>query len=83
MDIVSSDKKISALYDEYDVDNDVFLQDLIYFNFEEFNGIEERYRRRYVDLIMNEESKNIAFMRPRIIRCIQNFMDIREFSRLF
>ena len=62
VDIVSSDKKISALYDEYDVDNDVFLQDLIYFNFEEFNGIEERYRRRYVDLIMNEESKNIAFM---------------------
>ena len=49
---------------------------------EKFHGltdIEERYRRRYVDLIMNEESKNIAFMRPRIIRCIQNFMDNRGF----
>ena len=49
---------------------------------EKFHGltdIEERYRRRYVDLIMNEESKNIAFMRPRIIRCIQNFMDSRGF----
>ena len=45
---------------------------------EKFHGltdIEERYRRRYVDLIMNEESKRVAFERPRIIRCIQNFMD--------
>ena len=45
---------------------------------EKFHGltdIEERYRRRYVDLIMNEESKKVAFLRPRIIRCIQNYMD--------
>jgi len=49
---------------------------------EKFHGltdIEERYRRRYVDLIMNEESRNIAFLRPRIIRCIQKFMDERGF----
>ena len=49
---------------------------------EKFHGltdIEERYRRRYVDLIMNEESKKIAFTRPKIIRCIQNFMDNRGF----
>ena len=49
---------------------------------EKFHGltdIEERYRRRYVDLIMNEEAKNIAFTRPKIIRCIQNFMDGRGF----
>ena len=42
---------------------------------EKFHGltdIEERYRRRYVDLIMNEESKRVAFTRPKIIRCIQN-----------
>ena len=45
---------------------------------EKFHGltdIEERYRRRYVDLIMNEDSKKTAFLRPRIIRCIQNYMD--------
>lgn len=45
---------------------------------EKFHGltdIEERYRRRYVDLIMNEDSKKIAFLRPKIIRCIQNYMD--------
>ena len=45
---------------------------------EKFHGltdVEERYRRRYVDLIMNEESRRVAFTRPRIIRCIQNYMD--------
>ena len=49
---------------------------------EKFHGltdIEERYRRRYVDLIMNEESKKVALTRPKIIRCIQNFMDNRGF----
>ena len=49
---------------------------------EKFHGltdVEERYRRRYVDLIMNEESKNVAFMRPKIIRCIQNYMDSNGF----
>ena len=49
---------------------------------EKFHGltdIEERYRRRYVDLIMNEESKKLAFARPKIIRCIQNFFDNRGY----
>jgi lysyl-tRNA synthetase class 2 len=52
---------------------------------EKFHGltdIEERYRRRYVDLMMNEDSKKIAFMRPKIIRCIQNFMDGRGFTEV-
>ena len=45
---------------------------------EKFHGlvdVEERFRRRYVDLIMNEESRRIAFMRPKIIRSIQNYLD--------
>ena len=45
---------------------------------EKFHGltdIEERYRRRYVDLIMNEEARKVAFTRPRIIRAIQEYMD--------
>ncbi len=49
---------------------------------EKFHGltdIEERYRRRYVDLIMNEESRKVALMRPKIIRCIQNFLDEQGF----
>lgn len=52
---------------------------------EKFHGltdIEERYRRRYVDLIMNDESRRVAFTRPKIIRCIQNFMDNRGFSEV-
>jgi lysyl-tRNA synthetase class 2 len=49
---------------------------------EKFHGltdIEERYRRRYVDLIMNEDSFKVAMLRPKIIRCIQNFMDNQGF----
>lgn len=49
---------------------------------EKFHGLkdkEERYRRRYLDLITNEESKKVAFMRPKIIRCIQRFLDNRGF----
>lgn len=45
---------------------------------EKFHGltdVEERYRRRYVDLIMNEDAKRIALTRPRIIRNIQNYLD--------
>lgn len=45
---------------------------------EKFHGlqdVEERFRRRYVDLIMNENSKNIALTRPKIIRAIQNYLD--------
>ena len=52
---------------------------------EKFHGltdIEERYRRRYVDLIMNDRSKEIAFIRPKIIRCIQNFMDSLGFVEI-
>ncbi|MEE3408485.1 MAG: lysine--tRNA ligase [Erysipelotrichaceae bacterium] len=45
---------------------------------EKFHGltdVEERYRRRYVDLIMNDESRRIAFLRPQIIRAIQHNLD--------
>ena len=52
---------------------------------EKFHGltdIEERYRRRYVDLIMNEESKKVAFMRPKIIRTIQKFLDSKGFTEV-
>lgn len=45
---------------------------------EKFHGLtdtEERYRRRYVDLIMNEEARKVAFARPKIIRSIQSYLD--------
>ena len=52
---------------------------------EKFHGLvdkEERYRRRYVDLMMNEESKKVAFMRPRIIKCIRDFLDNQGFTEV-
>ena len=49
---------------------------------EKFHGLtdkEERYRRRYLDLIMNEDSKRVAIMRPQIIRAMQNYFDSKGF----
>ena len=45
---------------------------------EKYHGlqdIEERYRRRYVDLIVNEQSRKTAINRTRIIREMQNYFD--------
>ncbi len=45
---------------------------------DKFHGladVEERYRRRYVDLIVNENSRKIAMLRPRIIRALQHYFD--------
>ncbi|MBN2877364.1 MAG: lysine--tRNA ligase [Bacilli bacterium] len=45
---------------------------------EKFHGlvdIEERYRRRYVDLIMNEESKKTFIMRSRILSLMRRYLD--------
>ena len=49
---------------------------------EKFHGlqdVEERYRRRYLDLIMNEDSKKVAFERPKILNAIRNFLSEKEF----
>jgi lysyl-tRNA synthetase class 2 len=45
---------------------------------DKFHGladVEERYRRRYVDLIVNEEARKVAFTRPKIIRALQHYFD--------
>lgn len=52
---------------------------------EKFHGlqdVEERYRRRYVDLMINDDSRRVAFLRPKIIRCIQNYMDNQGFTEV-
>lgn len=49
---------------------------------EKFHGltdVEERYRKRYLDLIMNDDARRIAFLRPAIIRAIQHFLDDKDF----
>ncbi|MBN2693371.1 lysine--tRNA ligase [bacterium] len=49
---------------------------------EKFHGltdIEARYRQRYVDLIVNDESKDRFIKRAQIIRSIRNFLDKKDF----
>ncbi len=41
--------------------------------------IELRFRQRYLDLISNEQSKNTALNRSKIIKAIRNFMDNKGF----
>lgn len=43
--------------------------------FHGLSDVEERFRRRYVDLIVNEDARRVAFMRPKIIRSIQHYLD--------
>ncbi|MDD3842322.1 MAG: OB-fold nucleic acid binding domain-containing protein, partial [Candidatus Izemoplasmatales bacterium] len=45
---------------------------------EKFHGltdIEERYRRRYVDLIMNDDSKTTLILRSKIIASMRNYLN--------
>ena len=52
---------------------------------EKFHGLQDvdmRYRQRYVDLIMNEESKNTFIKRSRIISEIRKFLDARGFMEV-
>jgi lysyl-tRNA synthetase class 2 len=49
---------------------------------DKFHGLqdkEEARRRRYVDLIVNEDARRVAVTRPKIIRAIQNFFDQKGF----
>ena len=52
---------------------------------EKFHGltdIEERSRRRYLDLIMNDEARKVAFARPRLIRSMQEGLDAEGFTEV-
>ena len=45
---------------------------------EKFHGltdVEDRYRKRYLDLIVNDESRKIALMRPAIVKEIRRYCD--------
>src|SRR5690606_8939245 len=45
---------------------------------EKYHGltdVEQRYRQRYLDLIMNEESRNTLRARSEIIKMIRNYMN--------
>lgn len=52
---------------------------------EKFHGLTDtdtRYRQRYVDLIMNEDSKNVFIKRSQIIKEIRKFLDGRDFMEV-
>ena len=49
---------------------------------DKFHGLvdkEMRYRKRYVDLIMNDETRKIFFIRSRIIDSMRRFFQERRF----
>jgi lysyl-tRNA synthetase class 2 len=47
--------------------------------YDEFSDIELRYRKRYLDLLLNPESKIVFQLRSRIISQIRKFLDERSF----
>ncbi|MEZ9198114.1 lysine--tRNA ligase [Shewanella sp. 10N.286.54.B9] len=52
---------------------------------EKFHGLsdqETRYRQRYVDLIVNEESREAFIMRSKVVSAIRNFMIKKEFMEV-
>ena len=44
--------------------------------------VETRYRQRYVDLVVNEESRRIFRLRSRIIQALRAFLDARGFTEV-
>ena len=52
---------------------------------EKFHGLTDtdvRYRQRYVDLIMNQESKDVFIKRSQILKEIRNFLAGRDFMEV-
>jgi len=46
------------------------------------NDIEKRFRKRYLDFIVNFENKKIFFLRHKIIKEIRNFLDKKNFIEM-
>ena len=52
---------------------------------EKFHGLtdqEQRYRQRYVDLIVNEESRNTFMIRSKLVAGIRRFMESKDFMEV-
>ncbi|NQZ92974.1 MAG: lysine--tRNA ligase [Moritella sp.] len=52
---------------------------------EKFHGLtdqEMRYRQRYVDLIVNEESRNAFIVRSKLVTAIRNFMVSKDYMEV-
>ncbi|MBD1391384.1 lysine--tRNA ligase [Neiella sp. HB171785] len=52
---------------------------------EKFHGLtdqEQRYRQRYVDLIVNEESRNAFKVRSKLVAAIRRYMESKDFMEV-
>lgn len=47
-----------------------------------FQDKEQRFRQRYLDLIMNDRSRNVFVTRAKIVRYIRNFFDDRDYTEV-
>src|SRR3954471_2402341 len=47
-----------------------------------FNDIEERFRKRYLDFIINSEKREIVVIRHKIVQNIRQFLDQKEFVEI-
>lgn len=64
-DIIDQKLPISSIYDRYEVDNDAFLSDLIYYDFSAIAGNEERYfeeclKLKYEELLKSQQEEITA-----------------------
>ncbi|KLL01673.1 MAG: lysyl-tRNA synthetase [Mycoplasmataceae bacterium RC_NB112A] len=55
------------------------LPDVSYYG---LSNVEERFRKRYLDFIINKEKKKIFFTRHKIIQSIRHFLDQKDFIEI-
>lgn len=58
MEIINSKMKLSSIYDNYEVEENSLLKDIIHFDFELFKGFESKYFNECVWIIAEEILKN-------------------------
>ncbi|MDN5354840.1 MAG: lysyl-tRNA synthetase, class, partial [Candidatus Cloacimonadota bacterium] len=47
--------------------------------YDEFTDTELRYRKRYLDLLLNPDTKQVFVLRAQIIRAVRNFLDEKDY----
>ncbi|MBW6513597.1 MAG: lysine--tRNA ligase [Candidatus Syntrophosphaera sp.] len=50
--------------------------------YDEFSDIELRYRKRYLDLLLNPDHRKVFIQRARIVTAIRAFLDAREYTEV-
>jgi lysyl-tRNA synthetase class 2 len=50
--------------------------------YDEFSDIELRYRKRYLDLLLNPEHRKVFILRAKIISAIRDYLDSRDYTEV-